>query len=155
MMRTRTRRATLQVVIVAISLGLVGSLVVPGIATGAIATARITLKPKMGPPTTRTKVVGRGFGSSEQVVVDFDASPVGAAMTDPAGSFTTRIRVPISAQPGDHQVTATGQASGLSASKTFLVRTDWSNFHFDRRNSGFNRYENVLDPSNVPGLAMK
>src|SRR5207244_1209498 len=50
------------------------------------------------------------------------------------------------------QVTATGQTSGLSASRTFLVRTDWNKFHFDRRNSGFNRYENLLDPSNVSGL---
>jgi len=131
-----------------------GGLLAPSTAAGVTATASITLKPKVGPPTTRTKVVGAGFGASEQVVIDFDSSQVGTATTDPTGSFKTKITVPASARPGDHQVTATGQTSGLSASKTFLVRTDWNKFHFDRRNSGYNRFENVLGPSNVANLGV-
>src|SRR5438128_2695257 len=102
-----------------------GGLLAPSTATGAPATAAVKLKPAFGPPTTRTKVKGSGFGPTEQVVIDFDSSQVGTASTDPSGSFSTKITVPASAKPGDHQVTATGQTSGLSASSAFLVRTDW------------------------------
>src|SRR5438034_642068 len=63
--------------------------------------------------------------------------------------------VPASALPGPHTVTATGMRSGLSASSRFLVRTNWTRFHFDLYNSGFNPYENVLNPSNVSGLVLK
>jgi glucose dehydrogenase len=35
------------------------------------------------------------------------------------------------------------------------VRTDWLKFHFDLQNSGFNPYENVLNPANVSNLSVK
>src|SRR5947208_15947239 len=78
-----------------------------GGATGAITDAHITLNPDHGPPTTRTVVTGTGFGATEQVLITFDAKQVGTATTDGAGSFSTAIRAPRSAKPGDHTVTAT------------------------------------------------
>src|SRR2546430_2499723 len=90
-------------------------------AGASIGAASIKLKPSSGPPTTRTKVIGSSFGVTEQVVITFDAKQVGTTTTDEAGHFSKSVKVPRSAKPGDHTVTATGQSSGLMASKTFLV----------------------------------
>src|SRR5438132_2695028 len=152
MTSTRTNMPACLWMAAAVSLALVGGLLAPSTATGAPATAAIKLKPSYGPPTTKVKVTGTGFGATEQVVIKFSKDQVGTATTDPAGSFAAKITVPASALPGTHTVRATGQTSGLLASRFFLVRTDWAKFHFDQRNSGFNPYENVLDPSNVAGL---
>jgi outer membrane protein assembly factor BamB len=139
---------------------LAASLIVSGVlgqvgATGGTADASITLKPHVGPPTTRTTVAGTGLHPIEQVLITFDAKQVGEATTDGSGSFSAKVKVPRSAKPGGHTVTATGQPSGLEASAPFLVRTDWKDFHFDLANTGFNPYENVLKPSNVHRLRMK
>lgn len=48
--------------------------------------ASITLKPALGPPTTRVKVNGTGLGATEQVLITFDAHKVGSATTDGTGS---------------------------------------------------------------------
>src|SRR5205823_668698 len=111
-------------------------------------------RPRHGPPTARVTVSGTGFGPIEQVVVTFDAVQLGTTTTDDTGSFATRIRVPRTALPGEHTITATGQSSGPTASKKFLVRTDWPRFRFDDANTGFNIYENVLDPSSVTKLGL-
>jgi outer membrane protein assembly factor BamB len=142
--RSRSMAALLAAVVVAAVPG--------GASAGPPSGTSITLDPDHGPPTTRTTVTGTGFGSVEQVVITFGSKEVGTATTDEAGSFSKNITVPRTARPGDHPVTATGQSSGLSASAMFLVRTDWTDFHFDLANSGFNPYENVLKPSNVAGL---
>ncbi|TMK96190.1 MAG: hypothetical protein E6G40_13185 [Actinobacteria bacterium] len=124
-------------------------LLAPTGSVAAPASASVRLKPTVGPPTTKVKVTGAGFGSTEQVIITFDSTEVGSATTDPSGSFTAMIKTPASAAPGDHTVTATGQSSGFIAWATFRVRTDWPKFRFDDSNSGYNRYENVLSRSNV------
>ncbi len=116
------------------------------------AAARISLKPRFGPPTSKVNVARTGFGASETVDVSFDTTPVTTAPTDPAGAFSARFKVPTTAVPGSHTVTATGETSGLTASAVFLVRTDWAKFHFDLTNSGFNPYENVLGQGNVGSM---
>ena len=83
-----------------------------GRAVAVVGGPSITLDPDHGPPTSRTVVTGEGFGASEVVVVTFDTKPVGSTTTDPSGSFSTTVRVPKSATPGDHPITATGQTSG-------------------------------------------
>jgi outer membrane protein assembly factor BamB len=118
----------------------------------AAVTTGITLKPSAGPPTTKVSVTGTGFGASETVAVDFSGTQVATATTSAAGTFSATFTVPTSAQPGSYPVTATGQASHRSATKNFLVRTDWAKFHFDAANSGLNPYENVITPVNVSGL---
>jgi len=94
-------------------------------------------------------VRGSGFGSSETVDFTVDTQPVGSVTADPTGAFTARFRVPRLATPGTYTVTATGETSGLTASASFLVRTDWPKFHFDLANSGRNPFENVLSTANV------
>jgi outer membrane protein assembly factor BamB len=117
--------------------------------------AVIKLSMALGPPTTTIAVHGRGFGASERVDVDFDQTVIGTAQTGPGGGFIAQITVPAQALPGRHTVGATGAGSGAHASTPFLVRTDWAKFKFDLGNSGLNPYENVLDPTNVGGLALK
>jgi outer membrane protein assembly factor BamB len=120
----------------------------------AAATASITLKPASGPPTTKVTVNGAGFGASETVAVDFSSAQVATGTTSSTGTFSETFTVPKSALPGKHPVTATGQTSGLSATQNFLVATNWAQFHFSPTNSGFNPYENVISPANVPGLKL-
>jgi outer membrane protein assembly factor BamB len=121
---------------------------------GAAAQATIRLRPSHGPPTSVTTVSGRGFGPTEKVRLSFDGAVLGLAMTDADGSFAKGITVPSSALPGGHTATATGQRSGRSAWAPFTIRTDWRDFRFDVANTGFNPYENVLDPSNVSRLQL-
>ena len=118
----------------------------------AAVTTSITLKPSAGPPTTKVTVTGTGFGASETVAVDFSGAQVATAATSAAGTFSATFTVPKPALPGSHPVMATGQASGRSATKNFLVRANWAKFHFDAANSGLNPYENVIGPANVSGL---
>src|SRR5206468_11780767 len=101
---------------------------------------KIRLSRPVGPPTTRTTVGGQGFGSTEVVDLSFDSSPAGKATTDPTGAFSSSVRVPASALPGDHSVGARGETSGLRARATFLVRTDWPQFHFRPDHTGLNPY---------------
>lgn len=125
---------------------------IPAVAVSAATTTAITLKPAGGPPTTKVMVNGTGFGPAERVTVDFDTTLAATATTSAAGSFSTPLTVPAAALPRQHTVTATGQASSLSARAQFLVRTNWPKFRFNDANSGFNRYENVLSPATVGGL---
>ena len=118
----------------------------------AAVTTSITLQPSVGPPTSAVTVKGIGFGASETVAVDFSGSQVATAATSATGTFSATFTVPSSALPGSHPVTATGATSGRSATRNFLVRTDWARFHFDPANSGLNPYENVIGPANVSGL---
>jgi outer membrane protein assembly factor BamB len=112
----------------------------------------ISLKPSVAHPTASVAVTGAGFGANETVAIAFDATSVASAQTTSAGSLSTAFHVPASALPGKHRVSATGHTTRLSASHTFLVRTNWPRFHFGLANSGFNPYENVIGTSNVSGL---
>ena len=80
--RERTGRRTLTSALAAVTAVLaLGSL---PLAVGA-ATASITLKPSVGPPTTKVTVAGTGFGAGETVPVDFDATPVASATSSSSG----------------------------------------------------------------------
>jgi outer membrane protein assembly factor BamB len=130
----------------------------PGILPSAqanAAEATIRLSPDVGPPTRPITVRGREFGASERVRLDLDGSFLAAAVTDPTGAFSRRIRIPAEAVPGPHLVGATGRSSGKHAAAEFLVRTDWRRFHFDSANTGHNPFENVLNTSNVASLEVK
>src|SRR6266568_9685656 len=145
---TKVRTASLLLVVLALAL--------PARPVGAEpSVAAIRLSPAVGPPTTRVAVKGRGFAPNEGITLSFDDEVIGQAQADGTGKFSSRIRVPSSALPGDHTVAATGQQSGETAQATFTVRTDWTRFHFDLADTGLNPYENVLGTSNVSGLAPK
>jgi outer membrane protein assembly factor BamB len=124
-----------------------------GARPGLAAVAHLSLNPAAGPPASKVRTSGTGFGSAEMVVIAFDSTQIGTAATDQSGSFSTRVTVPASAPPGTHAVAATGQTSGLTAQAAFIVRTNWSQFAFDAAHTGSNPFENVIDISNVSGLA--
>ncbi len=118
-------------------------------------TTTITLSKVTGPPTTKVTVKGTGFGSSETVIATFDSSTMlGTATTDSMGNFSLGIAIPASALPGKHSIQATGQSSGLTASHTFLVNTNWQQFGYDPALSRTNPYENVLTSTNVSNLTL-
>src|SRR5439155_22075417 len=106
----------------------------------------------IGPPTTSPLVQVRGFGPTETVDITFDKVPLSQATTDPLGGFQARIQIPASARPGRHQIHAAGETSGLRARARFLVNADWPMFHDGPAQTGYDRVENVLDPSNVARL---
>ena len=102
----------------------------------AAVTASITLKPSSGPPTSKVTVTGTGFGASETVAVGFSGTQRATATTSSTGTLSATFTVPKSALPGNHPVTATGQTSGRSATKNFLVRTNWAKFTLMRSTAG-------------------
>jgi outer membrane protein assembly factor BamB len=124
-------------------------------AGAATAAAVITLKPSVGPPTTKTQEKGSGYVAGETVALYFDGSQVASAVANSTGAFTKAILVPASALPGNHTVEADGTASGLVAQAVFLVRTDWTQGCFEAGRSCFNPYENVIDPRTAGLLALR
>src|ERR1700694_389306 len=93
------------------------------------ARALIALSKVTGPPTTKVTVEGTSFGSSETVIATFDTTTtLGTTTTSRMGSFSFGITIPATALPGSHSIQATGQSSGLTASRIFPVNTNWSPF---------------------------
>jgi outer membrane protein assembly factor BamB len=131
-------------------------LVLPTTSSAADATsAVIRLVPAVGHPSSQVSVLGRGFGAGEVIDIAFDLAPIAKTTTDGNGAFTKKSRVPSTALPGVHSISATGESSGQTAMATFLVRTDWSKVHFDVPSTGSNPYENVIGALNVGGLSAK
>jgi len=95
---------------------------------------------------------GTKFGANEAVDVYFDGYDLLLAVTNSAGNFSHTFKIPAWEQPGTHWVTAIGRKSGLAAHASFLVRTNWAQFHNGVQHRGFNPFENVLYPYNVAGL---
>ena len=117
--------------------------------------ASLSLSKDVGPPTTHVAAMGAGFGALERIRISFDGQRIATASTDNSGAFAKSVTVPREAQPGDHIITATGRNSGLTASATFTVQTDWLTFHFSAARTGLNPYENTLSKTNVSGLVPK
>jgi PQQ-like domain len=122
---------------------------------GADSRSHLALDPDVGPPTTQTLAIGKGFMAGETVELLIDSTVVGSTVADGKGKVQAEIVVPAPAAPGDHVVQARGISSGIIASRIFLVRTDWSQFHFDAGRIGFNPFENVLSPGSVSGIIIQ
>jgi outer membrane protein assembly factor BamB len=122
------------------------------VTAGAGAGAAATLSPTTGSPTTTTTVSLSGFAASEAVDIYVDTTEAVLAVTDNAGLLSTTIKIPASATPGVHYVTAVGRRSGSAAQATFTVRTNWYQAGFDSFGTGNNPYENVLSPTTVGKL---
>ena len=129
----------------------VALLAAAAIPPASAATARLTLRPNTGPPTSSTTVSGSGFASGEAVTVTFDGTTL-ASPTTSGGKFSVSVQVPATSPPGAHTIMAQGASSGTTAQATFTVRTDWIQFHFNGVRSGFNPFENVLDPGKAAGI---
>jgi outer membrane protein assembly factor BamB len=122
---------------------------------GADSRSHLALDPDVGPPTTQTAAIGKGFMAGETVELLIDSTVVGSTVADGKGRFQAEFVVPAPAAPGDHVVQARGISSGIIASRIFLVRTDWAQFHFDAGRIGFNPFENVLSPGSVSGIIIQ
>jgi outer membrane protein assembly factor BamB len=120
--------------------------VVPGAPT-------VGLSKTSGPPSSDVKVNGTNFGAREGVDVFFDETDLALVGTDGSGSFSgARIKVPSTAEPGTHWISAEGRRSGSFAQTSFTVQTDWPQFRNGPKHTGRNTTENVLNPGNVGGM---
>jgi outer membrane protein assembly factor BamB len=155
-MRRQALRVALLVVVAGV--GLVAAGVPPAAASHAAtvtAAPGVRLAPGSGPPTSTVRVSGTGFGAHRAVDIYFDTTHKALASTNGNGKFSgIPVTVPTLAVPGTHYITAVQRHSGRSAQARFLVNTNWNQFRFSSAHSGFNRFENVLSPSNVAGLGL-
>ena len=155
-MRTQALRAALLAVVA--GAGLVAAGVPPAAAshTAAVTAApSVRLSRDSGPPTSRVRVSGTGFGAHRAVDIYFDTTDKALVSTNGNGAFSgIPVTVPASAVPGTHHITAVQRHSGRRAQARFLVNTNWDQFRHTPSHTGVNRYENVLSPSNVAGLGL-
>jgi outer membrane protein assembly factor BamB len=130
-----------------------GCLLLCGLASAA---PTITLSKRTGPPTSRILVSGHGFNPNVGVDIYFDTKDEALVVTNGQGEFkNSEINAPRTARPGDHWVTALERNNDRGAQRVFLVRTDWSQFHFEADGTRLNPYENVLNPNTVRNLELK
>jgi outer membrane protein assembly factor BamB len=120
------------------------------LATGVTA----TLSPAIGPPTTNVQVSGAGFPASTAVDIYFDTTDEVLAVTSATGTFAgIVVKVPASAVPGAHWITAVARGtSGKAAQAAFTVQTNWSQSRYSAPQRGVNPFENVLSPSTLGTL---
>src|SRR6266511_5383747 len=100
----------------------------PAAATGG---PKVATHPRTGPPGRVVRVTGQGFGSREVVDLSFGRHALATTSTDASGSFRRKVQIPRRAHPGNHWISATGAASGGTATTPFLVDTDWPQFRGD------------------------
>jgi hypothetical protein len=112
----------------------------------------LSRSPVASPPTVKVKVSGSGFSAYEAVDVYFDTEDLCLSKTNGSGAFTCTLQVPREALPGSHWLSAVGRKSGLAVQQFFLVRVNWSQFHYGPQKRGYNPYENVISSGNVAGL---
>ena len=113
----------------------------------------ITVSPASNPPNTTIFVSGSGFSAGADVDIYFDTTDLALAVTDGTGSFSQiALRVPASALPGEHMVSAKERSTGASAQTPFRVDTRWAQFRKRPSHDGHNLGENVLSPATVGGL---
>jgi outer membrane protein assembly factor BamB len=115
----------------------------------------VTVSPHSGPPTSTIVVGGKGFGAYKAVDIFFDTTDEALVVANGSGTFSgIAVSTPASAKPGTHWISAVQRAGQVGAQVSFLVSTNWSHFHFAPDHIGFNPFENVLSPSNVPGMTL-
>jgi outer membrane protein assembly factor BamB len=129
---------------------IVAALVAPLGRVADAATPTIALSEKGGPQLTLLTVSGAGFASSSAYDVKFDGTVLAQGTTASDGSFTASLKVPKSALPGTHQITAT--VGPDSASAPFIVRNAWRELSDNSRHSG-SAIENIVTASTVSGLS--
>ena len=154
-MRTQALRAVLLAVVA--GAGLVAAAAPPAAldATSVTAAPHLKLSLHSGPPTSTVRVSGTGFGAFRAVDIYFDITDMALAATNGHGAFSgIPVRVPASAVPGTHYITAVQRHSGRSAQARFLVNTNWAQYRYAASHSGSNPYENVLSWSTASGIGL-
>lgn len=116
---------------------------------------RLRISRSSGTPGSSVTVSGTGFGVHQAVDLYFDTSDKVLASTNGKGAFAgLALRVPSSALPGTHYITAVQRHTARSAQAKFLVNTNWVQDGFSASHTFFNPHENVLSPSNVAALRL-
>lgn len=106
-----------------------GLIVLPGPVSSALADGYdertfIHIWPDEGPPTTRVRVKGHGFGEDEEVWIYFDYIMQVIAFTDDEGNFPELgFIVGGRETPGIRTITAVGQESGRFDQVPFKIRS--------------------------------
>jgi outer membrane protein assembly factor BamB len=112
--------------------------------------ATISLSPNFGPPTTRLLVSGSNFEKNAPVDILLYGYAGVSTSSNSSGAIAEYLTIPSSTPPGRHYVEAFG--GGKTALAPFQVRTDWPQFRFNLRHSGYNPFENVINTGNVSSL---
>jgi len=110
------------------------------------------LAPSVGPPTTKVKITGTGYQPYAPIDVFFDTADTALVLANASGGFEVTIKVPSTASPGTHWITAVQRNLMQAAQSVFTVRTDWAQFHNQNAANRYNPYENVLNALNVDEL---
>jgi outer membrane protein assembly factor BamB len=107
----------------------------------------------VGPPTTTVTVSGTSFGANVLVDIYFDTTDLCLAIASGAGNISCTIKIPKDAQPQTHWISAVQRSTSTGAQKSFVVRTDWTQFHgMNAKHTGFNPFENTINAANVRNL---
>ena len=115
----------------------------------------LTLSRSVAPPAGTVTVAGNGFGASKAIDIYFDTHHLCLTVTDSVGQFRCPVKVPSSAQPVMHWLTAVERRTGIAAQQNLLVRINWSHFHgLGANRRGSNPFENTLRTTNVTHLDM-
>jgi len=130
-------------------LSLLVAFCIPAYALGAV-----TLAPTVGHPNIAVTISGTSFGNGEAVDIYVDTVDTLLLVSSSTGTFTGSVKIPASAQPGKHYVTAVGRKSGDAAQGAFTVTTPWTEQGFGAAHLGWNPYENTLNTSNVGSLGI-
>jgi hypothetical protein len=97
----------------------------------------VTVSPHSGPPTSTSVVSGKGFGAYKVVDIFFDTTDEALVVANGSGTFSgIAVSTPASAKPGTHWISAVQRAGKVGAQVSFLVSTNWSQFHFARDHTG-------------------
>src|SRR5205823_11909597 len=87
------------------------------------------------------------------VDVYFDTTDLCLTIASGTGNVSCTIKIPKDAQPQTHWISAVQRSTSTGAQKSFIVRTDWSQFHgMNAKHTGFNPYENTINASSVRNL---
>ena len=95
--------------------------------SSARAQPALTTDRHRGAPEDGIIVSGSGFGGSELIDICFDKADMAVARADSGGAFSILVRVPKSAVPGAHTISAAGRQgrrraqTGYSVQRTVII----------------------------------
>jgi hypothetical protein len=92
------------------------------LASSALAQPAISTDQQRGEPDDNITVSGSGFSGSELIDIYFDKTGMAVARADSGGVFSRPLRIPKSADPGQHTISAVGRQGQRSAQTGFTVQ---------------------------------
>jgi len=121
------------------------------IAFGAAAQT-VKTSPTSGHPIQPLTITGSGFANSEAVDLYVDLTDTVLLVSSATGTLSASVKIPATAAPGVHYITAIGRKSGDAAQASFTVTTPWLEQGFGAAHLVQNPYENTLNTTNVGQL---